>query len=93
MLLAAQERQLFLYDAERMIPSMLYQRIPACLAQPRWGIQNEEALSAIACHTTLRTEASALDMALFIADKLAWEPRGPFFDRISAAAERARPDA
>lgn len=66
---------------------MLYQRISACLAQSRWGIQNKEALSATACYTTLRAEVSALDMA-FIADKLAWESRGSFFERVSAAVER-----
>lgn len=71
---------------------MLYQRISACLAQSRWGIQNKEALSATACYTTLRAEVSALDMA-FIADKLAWESRGSFFERVSAAVERLLPEA
>ena len=61
---------------------MLYQRISACLAQSRWGIQNKEALSATACYTTLRAEVSALDMA-FIADKLAWESRVRFLNELA----------
>lgn len=93
MLAAALRDELVLFDAERQFPSMLHQRVSACLARELFGLQNEEVLGAIACHTTLRENASPLDMALFVADKLAWEPKAPFYEEVEEAAKSALPAA
>ena len=48
---------------------------------PRY-ITDSAVLSAIECHTTLYANATPYDMALFIADKLAWDQPGiPPYDK------------
>lgn len=93
LLAAAQEKALVIYDAERRFPSMLHQRVSAELAQTLFGVQNKETLRAIACHTTLCAQAGPLDMALFVADKLAWVPKAPFYEQVEEAARSALPAA
>lgn len=46
------------------------------LAEELFGVSDAAVLSAIGCHTTLKPGASRLDMALFVADKLAWDQPG-----------------
>ncbi len=46
------------------------------MATEIFNISNEEILEAINCHTTLRSNASPLDMVLFIADKIEWDQKG-----------------
>ena len=57
--------------AEERYPFLLHQRLSAVIAE-------------IECHTTLRAEASGIDMALFLADKIAWDQPGepPFLKVI-----------
>lgn len=62
--------------AERAHPFLLHQRISEEVAQGRFGIADEAVLAAIRCHTTLRAAPSPCDMALFLADKLAWDQPG-----------------
>jgi HD superfamily phosphohydrolase YqeK len=52
-------------------------------------ITDEELLTALNCHTTLRAGASTLDKVLFMADKLSWTGQNalPCKDEILSALE------
>ncbi|MEG0308355.1 MAG: HD domain-containing protein [Clostridium sp.] len=78
------ENKLFIDEAERKYPFILHQRISRLLAKEVFNIDNETILSAIECHTTLKSNPSKYDMALFIADKLSWDQDGtpPFYDVV-----------
>jgi len=83
MLRFAREHDMPLDDAEINHPFLLHQRLSALVAQDCFDLQDEAVLNAIACHTTLRAEASGVDMALFLADKIAWDQPGePPFLRV-----------
>lgn len=81
--------------AERAHPFLLHQRISEVAARQHFQIADEEVLAAIRCHTTLRARPTPCDMALFLADKLAWDQPGesPYRqgieDGLSASLERA----
>lgn len=76
-----------LCEAEERFPFLLHQRLSAVIAEEYFVITDSDILSAIACHTTLKSEASVYDMILFIADKLAWDQEGtpPFYDAVASA--------
>jgi predicted HD superfamily hydrolase involved in NAD metabolism len=79
------ENNLFVDEAERKYPFILHQRISRLLSKTFFNIDDETILSAIECHTTLKSNPSQYDMALFIADKLSWDQEGtpPFYDIVS----------
>lgn len=95
MLAWAEAHGWLLCEAERRHPFLLHQRLSRAAAQDCFGITDEAVLSAIECHTTLRPEASALDMALFLADKIAWDQPGepPYLAAVLKALERSLPAA
>lgn len=69
--------------AEEKYPFLLHQRFSARLCRERLGIGEDTVLDAVACHTTLRAQATPTDMALFLADKLAWDQPGtPPFEGV-----------
>jgi predicted HD superfamily hydrolase involved in NAD metabolism len=78
-------------EAEKKYPFLLHQRISKTIAEQDFGIADKRILSAIECHTTLKTNPSAYDMALFIADKLAWDGEGeaPFYSVVSEALKQS----
>ena len=78
-------------EAERRHPFLLHQRLSAVVAREDFGVTDGEVLSAIACHTTLQANASPLDMALFLADKIAWDQPGepPYLSSLLEALERS----
>lgn len=90
MLEYARGQGLELCEAELRHPFLLHQRLSRVAAAEHFGITDTDILDAIECHTTLRANASGYDMALFIADKLAWDREGvpPFYDRVIAALDR-----
>ncbi len=51
----------------------MHQRISKMIAEQEFSITDEQILSAIECNTTLKMNPFAYDMALFIADKPAWD--------------------
>lgn len=89
MLRYAREHGMPLDPAEEKHPFLLHQRISAIVAAECFGVDEPEVLNAIACHTTLRAEASEVDMALFLADKIAWDQSGepPFLAGVNRALE------
>ncbi|MDT8717658.1 bis(5'-nucleosyl)-tetraphosphatase (symmetrical) YqeK [Clostridium sp. 19966] len=87
MLKYMEENHLFVDEAEKKYPFILHQRISRLLAKEFFNIQDETILSAIECHSTLKSNPSDYDMALFIADKLSWDQEGkpPFYDIVREA--------
>lgn len=74
---------------ERLFPLILHQRVSAVLAQEFFQITNSDILSAIGCHTTMKTGASGLDMIVFIADKIRWDQYGdpPYINEVRSGLQ------
>lgn len=78
-------------EAERKFPFLLHQRMSRMCAAEYFKISDEDVLSAIECHTTLKKDASKYEMTLFIADKLAWDREGapPFYEEVNVALDQS----
>lgn len=78
-------------DAERKYPFLLHQRVSRVMAKDVFGVRDEAILSAIECHSTLRSNPSPLDMILFLSDKLSWDQAGvpPFYDEVWGALDHS----
>lgn len=89
MLKYAYENHLEVCEAEKKYPFLLHQRLSKICAVEYFNISDEEILSAIECHTTLKKCPSKYEMSLFIADKLVWDKRGipPFYEQVNAALD------
>ena len=88
MLSYAVENNWHIDEAERRFPVILHQRISKLIAEQDFGITDRQILSAVECHTTLRINPSVYDMALFIADKLAWDlGHPPFYGIVKSALD------
>lgn len=76
-------------DAEWQLPLLLHQKVSRLIASAIFGVTDGEILSVIECHTTLKANPSDIDMAVFIADKLAWDQSGepPFCACVTEALE------
>ena len=57
-------------DFERSHPFLLHSRLGAYIAHEKYGIDDQEILSAINYHTTGRREMSLLEKIIYIADYL-----------------------
>ena len=60
-------------DAEQNALPVLHAKYGAWLAENKYGIEDPEIISAIACHTTGKADMSVLDKIVYIADYI--EPR------------------
>lgn len=71
---------------ERAFPLIIHQKLSMEIAKMLFGITDECVLSAICCHSTLKTNPTELDMILFIADKIMWDQEGvpPYHDIVQA---------
>lgn len=89
MLEYAYENRLDICKAERKYPFLLHQRLSKICAAEYFNVSDEEILSAIECHTTLKKCPSKYEMALFIADKLAWDREGkpPYYEEVNVALD------
>lgn len=89
MLNYAKEKNYNLCTAEEKYPFLLHQRISKTIAKEVFEINDLDILSAIECHTTLKSNPTKYDMALFIADKLSWDQDGvpPFYNSLRSALE------
>lgn len=78
-----------LCEAEEKFPSLLHQRLSVKVARHFFGISDNELLSPIACHTTLKASPNAYETALFVADKLSWCDDGvpDFYDEVKLALD------
>lgn len=62
---------------ERQVPMLLHAQLSVVLARERYGVTDAGVLQAIRYHTTLHAAPSALDLVVFLADKLEWDQGGP----------------
>ena len=62
-----------LTEGELQAPSIIHSRLGARMAEEKFGVNDPEIHSAIACHTTGKPDMSLLDKILYIADYI--EPR------------------
>ncbi|URZ04355.1 HD domain-containing protein [Clostridium felsineum] len=85
-LLVAEKLQLNIVEEEKVLPLILHQKISRVMAKDLFQIKNKKILSAIECHTTLKKNASKMDMILFIADKIKWDQKGipPYFQKVQS---------
>lgn len=74
---------------EEELPLILHQKISKVMAREIWNIEDEEILSAISCHTTLKKNPCKLDLILFVADKIKWDQIGepPYLHRVQEGLE------
>lgn len=72
---------------EKANPFLLHAKVGAFLAKEKYGIQDEEILSAVRCHTTGRPHMTLLEKIVFTADYI--EPSrktAPNLDEVRALA-------
>ena len=62
-----------LLTEEREFPLIIHQKLSKYLASQHFKITDEQVLSAIECHTTLRKNFTELDLIVFLADKISWD--------------------
>lgn len=76
---------------ERLAPVLVHQKLSVVIAQEVFLVNDPIILSAIGCHTTLKSDSSTLDKIVFVADKLAWDQAGepPYYAEIALALERS----
>lgn len=65
-----------LLSIEKEIPVLMHQKVSAHVAEHQYQMPDEDILSAIACHTTLKANYQTLDLLLFVSDKLEWDQNG-----------------
>ncbi|WP_417637910.1 bis(5'-nucleosyl)-tetraphosphatase (symmetrical) YqeK [Enterococcus faecalis] len=83
----AQKYGIELNEAEMDFPMIIHQKISKSIAKMDFGIEDNEILSAIECHTTLKKNYSDIDLVLFVADKIKWDQEGkpPYLDGLLQA--------
>ena len=70
------ENAIIVKDAARHLPPVWHGAAAAVLAKTEYGVEDEEILSAIRCHTTGKPHMSKLDKVLYLADYM--EPSRAF---------------
>ncbi len=55
-------------DSEKENPDLLHGKLGAYYAREKYGVKDEEILSAIACHTTGKPAMTLLEKIIFVAD-------------------------
>ncbi|MFD3449029.1 bis(5'-nucleosyl)-tetraphosphatase (symmetrical) YqeK [Microbacteriaceae bacterium 4G12] len=88
---AAEKMQIDVLQEERIFPMIIHQKLSKRIAHDIFKVENEMILDAISCHTTLRKNATSLDMVLFVADKIEWDQSGtpPYITEIKEALDQS----
>lgn len=68
LLYICREQQIEISDSELEAPYLLHAKVGAYLAQEKYGVKEQEVLSAICYHTTGRVGMTPLEQIIFIAD-------------------------
>ena len=91
MLALMKARGAYIDPAERAHPFLLHQRVSRLVAEEDFGIEDVRVLSAIEVHTTLKQAYSPYDLAVYLADKLAWDQPGepPYRETVEAALQHS----
>jgi predicted HD superfamily hydrolase involved in NAD metabolism len=87
----ARANSLEVLPEEEKLPMIIHQKLSRLIARDVFHIHDEEILSALECHTTLKANASTLDKIVFVADKIAWDQEGkpPYSEEILKALENS----
>lgn len=67
-ILLCEKQGIHISEDERKAPAVLHAKYGAWVAKERYGIEDQEILDAIACHTTGKPAMGILDKMLYIAD-------------------------
>lgn len=80
----AREMSIEVLDEEEFFPLIIHQKLSAEIASCVFKIKDDEIISAIGCHTTLKKDATDIDKIVFIADKIQWDQSGkpPYLDGL-----------
>ena len=81
---------------EEQAPVLLHGPIAAAFLERRARVQDVDLLNAIRYHSTCRAGASELELALFVADKIALDPtslRNDFVEQIREAGRQSLKEA
>ena len=91
----AVERGMPIDPAEEKYHFLLHQRISRIIAEEQFGIRDEDILSAVECHTTLKQNAGPYDQLVFIADKISWDQEGvpPCYEELKKMAAESLEEA
>ncbi|WP_347455048.1 HD domain-containing protein [Clostridium sp. DSM 8431] len=91
MLTYIKKNNMFLDKSEEKYPFLIHQRLSAIMCNKIFNITDERILSSINYHTTLKKNASKYDMALFVADKLAWDQEGepPYYEIVKRELDKS----
>ncbi len=73
----AQRMGIIVREVDRVIPVLLHGPIAAAAIEKGLGIDDEDVLNAVRYHSTLRAGASTLEKIVFLADKIAYDPKSP----------------
>lgn len=68
-----EENNIEITDEEKLMPSILHQKISKFIAERIFNIKDDDILNAIRYHTTSRKETSKIEMEVFLSDKLSWK--------------------
>ncbi|MCA0386591.1 MAG: HD domain-containing protein [Firmicutes bacterium] len=68
--------QIEVTDEERLLPSILHQKLSGHIAERVFGISNPSILDGIKYHTTSRANPTELEKEVFLADKMSWKEAG-----------------
>lgn len=90
-ILLARENGIKVLPEEEKLPMIIHQKLSRLIAREVFDVEDQEILSAIECHTTLKANASSLDKVVFVADKIAWDQEGkpPYIIQILQALEHS----
>ncbi len=86
----ARRFSLFRDDVDMQHPILLHGPVAAAILKYQWGVDDEEVLEAVICHTSGCVEMSPLAKILFLADKTEEEKANsrPGLDNIRELAEK-----
>ena len=68
MLSKCQKREIPMSDGELRDPSLLHAKLGAWYAKEKYGVEDQDILTAIECHTTGKKDMTLLDKILYVAD-------------------------
>jgi predicted HD superfamily hydrolase involved in NAD metabolism len=91
----AQNQSVEILAEEFQYPMIIHQKLSVVLAREVFNVTDYEILSAIGCHTTLKTNPTLLDKVVFLADKIAWDQDGspPYISKIIKAMDESLDNA
>lgn len=84
-----EELEIPVTQVEKKAPDLLHAKLGSYFARTLYGVEDEEILSAICCHTTGKPDMSLLEEILYVADYIEPSRRGlPFLKEMRECAFR-----